>query len=130
MVTKEPEDEDELVSKGMVGRVLCHIDDGRYLVSFLNLEGPRILDGSLLTYQQKVKRIQYVCVCGQKANLMCIRCQVRWYCSKSCQEEDYPNHREGCKSLGSGETLVDRMRKGDSMLAGYEEQDSDEENEY
>jgi len=118
--------EEKAMVSGMAGRVIGCVDEGRYLVSFPNLEDPQVLDGIFLRHQEKVKHEQHVCVCGKEADLMCKRCQVRWYCSKHCQVDDYPEHQEMCKRLGPGNTLTDRIVRGVSQLqydGANEEQD-------
>lgn len=40
------------------------------------------------------------CVCGQEMNLKkCAKCRQRFYCSKSCQIQDWTKHRKECPSL-------------------------------
>ena len=38
----------------------------------------------------------WVCACGNEATLQCSRCSAARYCSKACQEQQRPLHREQC----------------------------------
>ncbi len=35
-------------------------------------------------------------VCSQDTMHRCIKCQSTWYCSKSCQDDDWPQHKHEC----------------------------------
>ncbi|CAB4478429.1 unnamed protein product [Rhizophagus irregularis] len=44
-------------------------------------------------------------ICEKPTTQRCSRCHTKYYCSKSCQKEDYPNHVRDCPSR-SAEILV------------------------
>lgn len=35
-------------------------------------------------------------VCGGKGSKTCSRCLKAYYCSESCQKEDWKTHKQGC----------------------------------
>jgi hypothetical protein len=44
------------------------------------------------------KKGETLCVCGQKGTKRCSRCGARFYCSVSCQKQDWPAHKLVCTS--------------------------------
>ena len=42
-----------------------------------------------------------LCTCGKYADLECTSCRKRGYCSKACQEKDWPLHERSCREVSS-----------------------------
>lgn len=45
-----------------------------------------------------IRNIKF-CVCCEIANKVCSGCNEKLYCSKSCQELDWPTHRQNCREI-------------------------------
>mmetsp|Transcript_15504 Transcript_15504/g.18397 ORF Transcript_15504/g.18397 Transcript_15504/m.18397 type:complete len:341 (+) Transcript_15504:158-1180(+) len=64
------------------------------------------------------------CVCGSAGSFRCSACKIVYYCSKSCQKQDWSNHRKKCKvqtqtkvDLGSISTPTRHSRLVQSLPA-------------
>ena len=40
-----------------------------------------------------------LCVCGRVSEWECAKCEEVGYCSETCQEEDWPNHKSFCRDI-------------------------------
>ncbi|XP_038135980.1 zinc finger MYND domain-containing protein 10 [Cyprinodon tularosa] len=37
--------------------------------------------------------------CGKEASKRCSRCQIEWYCNRSCQVKHWPKHKKACQLM-------------------------------
>lgn len=61
------------------------------------------------------------CICGAQSKLMaCSRCKKTGYCSKACQIQDWPEHKQMCKEQSSQKSAgnSDKDRTGVNGNAG------------
>ena len=100
------------VCNGMQGRVHSVLEDGKYLVSFSNLECQQVVLGANLKRVENVEHEDHLClVCSRDAQFLCSRCNLSWYCSASCQRGDYKKHRAYCKYMAPQNPFLDSMLK-------------------
>ena len=73
-------------------------DDSCYMVSFANLGiNQKVHTSNMQKAAKRVKGVKHACVCGKPAKKMCSKCNLKWYCSKPCQEADHKLHKGFCK---------------------------------
>ena len=112
------------LTNGMVGKVVGPSEDlhQHYRVSFSNLfEAQDVHVSNIKVASSKPKREVHTCICGQKATKICSRCNAVWYCSKTCQVDDYKKrHKMVCKVITSDDPF---------QLFFSRKQDDDKSNE-
>jgi len=105
------DEKNPVLCSGMTGRITSASEPGKYGVSFSNLEQPKLVDAANLRVAEKVQREYHECICGDEGTFRCKRCNKKWYCSSSCQSDDYQRHRKACKVLGSGLSVLELSLK-------------------
>lgn len=65
-----------------------------------------------------------LCVCGKFADLECTNCKKRGYCSRACQEKDWPDHQTFCREVSSRRERRRRRRRARSREGGARSADT------